>query len=52
MEQIFKFDQTKYPGFEAIQKLVDEEFISNALKRFNEMFLEMRAAEARYPNAE
>jgi hypothetical protein len=47
MEQVFKFDQQKYPGFEAIKKLVDAEFISNALKRFNEMFLEMRSAEGR-----
>jgi len=44
MEQVFKFDQTKYPGFEAIQKLVDEKFVSNAMKRFNEMFLEMKEA--------
>ncbi|MCX6312343.1 MAG: hypothetical protein NT084_11995 [Bacteroidetes bacterium] len=47
MEQVFKFDQEKYPGFDAIKKLVDEVFISNALKRFNEMFLEMRSAEER-----
>jgi len=47
MEQVFKFDQTKYPGLEAIQKLVDETFLANALKRFNEMFLEMRSAEKR-----
>ena len=47
MEQVFKFDQKKYPGFEAIQKLLDEIFIENALKRFNEMFLEMKSAEER-----
>lgn len=50
MEQVFKFDQQKYPGFESIQKLIDETFISNALKRFNEMFLEMRSAEERINN--
>lgn len=44
MEQVFKFDQTKFPGFESIQKLVDETFVANAMKRFNEMFLEMRNA--------
>lgn len=47
MEQVYKFDQEKYPGFEAIQKLVDAEFISNAHKRFNEMFLEMKSAMGR-----
>lgn len=50
MEQVFKFDSDKYHGFESIQKLVDETFISNALKRFNEMFLEMREAEKRIDN--
>lgn len=47
MEQVFKFDAEKYNGFEAIQKLVDEKFVSTAMKRFNEMFLEMRSAEER-----
>lgn len=42
MEQVFKFDQGKYPGFEAIQKLIDEEFLKKAHARFNEMFLEMK----------
>jgi hypothetical protein len=50
MEQVFKFDQINHPGFEAIQKLIDETFIANALKRFNEMFLEMRDAEKRINN--
>jgi hypothetical protein len=50
MEQVFKFDQEKHPGFEAIQKLIDETFISNALNRFNEMFLEMKSAEERIKN--
>ncbi|CAN5906589.1 hypothetical protein BH11BAC7_BH11BAC7_28120 [soil metagenome] len=47
MEQVYKFDQGNYPGLEAVQKLVDAEFIANVLKRFNEMFLEMRAASER-----
>jgi hypothetical protein len=47
MEQVYKFDQEKFPGFEAVQKLVDAEFVANALKRFNEMFLEMRSATER-----
>ena len=48
MEQVFKFDQEKYPGMESIQKLVDEHFISAALSRFNEMFLELKSAEERF----
>ena len=47
MEQVYKFDQEKFPGFEAVQKLVDTEFVANVLKRFNEMFLEMRNAQNR-----
>ncbi len=48
MEQVFKFDQEKYPGMESIGKLVDEHFISAALSRFNEMFLELKGAEERF----
>lgn len=48
MEQVFKFDQEKYPGMESIEKLVDEYFISAALNRFNEMFLELKGAEERF----
>lgn len=48
MEQVFKFDQEKYPGMESIEKLVDEHFISAALSRFNEMFLELKGAEERF----
>lgn len=47
MEQTYKFSQDEHPGFEAVQKLVDETFLSNALKRFNEMFLEMKAMKER-----
>lgn len=50
MEQTFKFDQQKYPGLEAIQKLIDAEFIRKAHDRFNEMFLDMRAAAERNQN--
>ena len=50
MEQVYKFDQEKFPGFEAVQKLVDAEFMANALKRFNEMFLEMKDAQSRIKN--
>lgn len=49
MEQVFKFSQEQYPGFEAVQKLVDTEFLSKALDRFNEMFLSMRSATERNP---
>lgn len=44
MEQAFKFDQEKHPGFEAVKKLIDAEFMRKAHDRFNEMFLEMKAA--------
>lgn len=47
MEQTFKFDQEKHPGFEAVQKLVDAEFLRKAHDRFNEMFLDMRATTER-----
>ena len=50
MEQVYKFDQEKYPGFETVQKLVDAEFMANVLKRFNEMFLEMRDTQERINN--
>lgn len=50
MEQVYKFDQEKFPGMEAIQQLVDATFVSNVLKRFNEMFLEMRDAQLRIKN--
>jgi hypothetical protein len=49
MEQTFKFDQERHPGFEAVQKLVDAEFLSKAMSRFNEMFLAMKAAIERNP---
>lgn len=49
MEQVFKFSQEQHPGFEAVQKLVDTEFLSKALDRFNEMFLSMRSATERNP---
>lgn len=42
MEQVFKFSQEYHPGFEAIQKLIDAEFLSKALDRFNEMFTELK----------
>jgi hypothetical protein len=47
MEQVFKFSQDAHTGFEAIQKLVDTEFIEQARLRFNEMFLSMKAATER-----
>ncbi len=44
MEQTFKFSQEMCPGFEAVKKMVDAEFLSKAMARFNEMFAEMKAA--------
>lgn len=47
MEQSYKFDQEKHPGFDAVKKLIDEEFMRKAHDRFNEMYLDMRAAAER-----
>jgi len=52
MEQLFKFDQTRYPSLEAVQQLVDEEFLRAALERFNAMFLSMKSAMQKHPGKE
>ncbi|HLG02436.1 MAG TPA: hypothetical protein VI731_02505 [Bacteroidia bacterium] len=44
MEQSFKFPQDSVKGVEAVKKIVDAEFLQKAQTRFNEMFLEMKAA--------
>ena len=42
MEQVFKVDQTEIAGMEAVQKMLDEEFMKKVLERFNEMFLALK----------
>lgn len=44
MEQVYKLSQEKAKGFEHVQKIVDEQFQDAVLKKFGEMFEEMRAA--------
>jgi hypothetical protein len=42
MEQVYKLSQGKIGGMEHVQKIVDEQFTAGVLKRFGEMFEEMR----------
>ena len=43
MEQSFKFDNADVKGVENLKKMVTPEFIEDVRKRFNEMFLQMKA---------
>jgi hypothetical protein len=43
MEQAFKFDNAEVKGVENLKKLITTEFIEEVRKRFNEMFLQMKA---------
>ncbi|MBP7810230.1 MAG: hypothetical protein KA163_13130 [Bacteroidia bacterium] len=43
MEQSFKFDNADVKGLENLKKMITPEFIEEARKRFNEMFLQMKA---------
>ena len=45
MEQIFKINQAEVGGMEAIQKLLDEEFLKKTIDRFNDMFLSFKHAQ-------
>jgi hypothetical protein len=47
MEQTFKFPVTEIAGIEAIEKLLDQEFMDKALTRFNEMYLSFKEARER-----
>lgn len=42
MEQVFKISQTEMPGMEAIQKMLDEEFMKKAVDRFNDMYVSLK----------
>lgn len=44
MEQVYKLSQDKAKGFEHVQKIVDEQFQATVMKRFGEMFEDMRIA--------
>lgn len=47
MEQIYKIAHSEVDGVEGIKKLVDEAFLEEILKRFNEMFMAFKAAKER-----
>ena len=42
MEQVFKLSQGKITGMDHVMKIVDESFQTEVLKRFGEMFEQMR----------
>ena len=44
MEQVYKLSQGKIAGMEHVQKIVDEQFQNEVLKKFGEMFEAMRTA--------
>lgn len=44
MEQVFKFDTAEVKSVEAIKQIINPDFIDVVRKRFNEMFLQYKAA--------
>lgn len=44
MEQVYKLSQGKIAGMEHVQKIVDEQFQNEVLKKFGEMFESMRSS--------
>jgi hypothetical protein len=44
MEQVFKFDVTDIKSVEELKKIINADFIEVVRKRFNEMFLQYKAA--------
>ena len=47
MEQTFKIAHTEVDGVDGIKKMLDEEFMTKIMERFNEMFLSFKAAKER-----
>lgn len=45
MEQLFKFTVEEVKNVENLKRLINTEFIEATRKRFNDMFLQMRAME-------
>lgn len=45
MEQAFKFSTTEVGGVEELKLMINEDFIEAVRKRFNEMFLQLKAAQ-------
>jgi hypothetical protein len=44
MEQVFKFDITEVKNIEALKQIINADFIDAVRKRFNEMYLQYKAA--------
>lgn len=44
MEQVYKLSQGKVAGMEHVQRIVDEQFRSEVMKKFGEMFESMRSS--------
>ena len=44
MEQVFKFDNTEVKSIDALKQIIGPDFIDVVRKRFNEMFLQYKAA--------
>ena len=44
MEQVFKFDITEVKSTEALKQIINPDFIDVVRKRFNEMYLQYKAA--------
>jgi hypothetical protein len=44
MEQVFKFDTNDVKGVDALKQIINADFIDAVRKRFNEMFLQYKAA--------
>lgn len=42
MEQVFKFNNDDVQGMESIQQIIDADFISRVVERFNEMYTSMQ----------
>ncbi len=44
MEQTYKIPMDSVAGLDGVQKFFDEDFMQKVLQRFNEMFLDLKAA--------
>jgi len=44
MEQVFKFDIAEVKSIEALKQIIHADFIDAVRKRFNEMYLQYKAA--------
>lgn len=44
MEQVFKFDTVDVKGVDALKQIINADFIDTVRDRFNDMFLQYKAA--------